>query len=139
MAFTTENVFINLPVKDLEKTKAFFSAIGFAFNPQFTNELAACMILGKNMYAMLLTHGHFAPFTKKPIADATKATEVLIAFSASSRAEVDEIVQKAVAAGGKLYAEPADHGFMYQHSFEDLDGHQWEIAWMDPSAIMPTE
>lgn len=139
MAYTTENVFINLPVKDLEKTKAFFSAIGFAFNPQFTNELAACMILGSNMYAMLLTHGHFASFTKKPIADATKATEVLIAFSASSREEVDEVVEKAVAAGGKTYAEPVDHGFMYQHSFEDLDGHQWEIAWMDPNFIMPTE
>lgn len=139
MAYTTENIFINLPVKDLEKTKAFFSAIGFAFNPQFTNEVAACMILGENMYAMLLSNEHFATFTKKPIADATKATEVLIAFSANSRAEVDEIVQKAVAAGGKLYTESVDHGFMYQHSFEDLDGHQWEIAWMDPSAITPTE
>lgn len=115
----------------------FFSHLGFTFNPQFTDENAACMIMGENIFAMLLTHEFFKGFTKKEIADATKTTEVLIAFDAQSRQEVDDLVRKATEAGGSVYAEAADHGWMYQHSFADLDGHQWELAYMDMSLLPP--
>lgn len=130
-----KQIFVNLPVKDLEKSKSFFSQLGFTFNPQFTDEKAACMIIGENIFAMLLTEPFFKTFTKKEICDAKKNTEVLIALDAVNRAEVDELVKKAVAAGGTLYAEPQDHGWMYAHSFADLDGHQWELVYMDESAI----
>lgn len=129
------NIFVNLPVSDVERSLTFFKHIGFEFNPQFTNELAGCMIIGPNMYAMLLSHGHFSNFITKPIADAHAATEVLVALMTDSREEVDRIVDKAIEAGGIQYAEPADHGFMYQRVFADPDGHQWEVGWMDPAAI----
>lgn len=128
-------IFVNLPVKDLAASIEFFKKVGYTFNAQFTDETAACMVITEDIYAMLLTHTKFKEFTSKPIADAHACTEVLIALSCDSRAEVEELVGRAVAAGGKLYAEPKDYGFMYQHSYQDLDGHQWEVLWMDPAAI----
>lgn len=133
-----KNIFVNLPVKDLKKTMNFFNSLGFSFNPQFTDDKAACMVIHDNIYAMFLLEDYFKTFTKKNISDAKSSTEVLIALDAPSRDEVKQIVDKAVQAGGKVYAEPADHGWMYQHSFEDLDGHQWEIAYMDQSQL-PSE
>lgn len=131
----SKQLFVNLPVKDLKRSVDFFTALGFSFNPQFTDENATCMIVNDSCFVMLLVEPYFQTFTQKPVADATKVTEVLMCFSANSRQEIDELVQKAVAAGGSLYAEPKDHGFMYQHSFCDPDGHQWEIAWMDAAAM----
>lgn len=128
-------IFVNLPVKDLNKSITFFTRLGFSFNPQFTDDKATCMILCENIFAMLLVEPFFKTFTKKDIADASKTTEVLIALDASSRDEVKEMVRKAIEAGGSSYMEPQDHGWMYQHSFADLDGHQWEILFMDESAI----
>lgn len=128
-------IYVNLPVKNLNKSIEFFTKLGFSFNPQFTDESATCMIIGDNIYAMLLVEDRFKDFTKKPIADATKSTEVLIAIDAATRADVDTMVKNAIAAGGSTYADPMDHGWMYQHSFADLDGHQWEILYMDASAI----
>ena len=128
-------IFVNLPVKDLQKSIAFFTHLGFSFNPQFTDETATCMIISDSIFAMLLTHPKFQQFTKKDIADATKTTEVLIALDVESREKVDELVGKAVEAGGSIYADIQDHGWMYQHSFADLDGHQWELFYMDESAI----
>lgn len=128
-------VFINLPVKNLEASMDFFKNLGFSFNPQFTDEKAACMVVSESIFVMLLTESYFQTFTKKPVSDASKATEVLIALDASSRDEVKELVGKAEAAGGQIYAEAQDHGWMYQHSFADLDGHQWEIAYMDMSQL----
>ena len=128
-------IFINLPVKDLAASMAFFTSLGFSFNPQFTDEKAGSMVISDNIFAMLLTEEYFKTFTKKNIADAKAATEVLIAIDASSKEEVQEMVAKAKAAGGAIYSEPQDHGWMYQHSFADLDGHQWEIVYMDMSQL----
>jgi predicted lactoylglutathione lyase len=130
-----KQIFVNLPVKHLDRSIAFFKALGFTFNPQFTDETATCMIVDEGIYVMLLTQSKFGEFTPKPICDATRSTEVLVALSLDSRAQVDEMVRKAVAAGGSTYAEPKDYGFMWQHGFQDLDGHMWEIFYMDPSAI----
>jgi uncharacterized protein len=128
-------IFVNLAVKDLPKSKAFFSALGYSFNPQFTNDDAACMVISDTIYTMLLTEPFFKGFTSKELVDAKKSTEAIVCLSAESRAAVDEIVSKAVAAGGRIYNEPQDHGFMYCHGFEDLDGHQWEFAFMDSSHV----
>ncbi|HZW20488.1 VOC family protein [Noviherbaspirillum sp.] len=125
-----KQIFVNLPVKDLERAKTFFGALGFSFNPQFTDANAACMIVSGDIYVMLLTEPFFQSFTRKPVADAHKATEVLVCLSCESRAEVDSLVAKAVAAGGQAPREPQDHGFMYQHGFEDPDGHIWELVHM---------
>ncbi|MBC5764679.1 VOC family protein [Ramlibacter albus] len=131
-------IFINLPVKDLPRSKAFFESLGFGFNPQFTNEQGACMVINDGAsYAMLLVEPFFQGFTKKPISDAKKNTEVLICLSCESREEVDELVRKAIAAGGSAPNPVQDHGFMYGHGFEDLDGHVWEVMWMDPNAAPP--
>lgn len=130
-------IFVNLPIKDMKRSQAFFSALGFSFNPQFTNEQGACMVITEDIYAMLLVEPFFQTFTKKAIADAQKSTEVLVCLSCESRAEVDELVQKALAAGGKAPNAPQDHGFMYGHGFEDPDGHIWELMWMDPGAVPP--
>lgn len=129
------NIFVNLPVKDLNRSKEFFGALGFTFNPQFTDENAACMIIGEKIFSMLITEKYFSTFTPKAIADAKKTSEVLIALSCSSREEVVEMVRKAVAAGGTTYNEAKDHGFMLQHGFEDPDGHIWEVVYMDPSFV----
>lgn len=128
-------VFINLPVKDLNKSVDFFTALGYKFNPQFTDEKAACMIISDNIFAMLLTETYFKTFTAKPVADATAATEVLIALDAGSRDDVKQTVARAKELGATIYAEPQDHGWMYQHSFADLDGHQWELVYMDETQL----
>lgn len=128
-------IFVNLPVKDLKKSIDFFTSLGFTFNPQFTDETATCMIIADNIFAMLLTEARFKDFTKKSISDATKTTEVLLALDAESREAVDAMIKKAVKAGGATYTDPVDHGWMYIHSFADLDGHQWEIAYMNESAL----
>src|SRR5258708_4800433 len=127
-------IFVNLPVKDLPKSKEFFGKLGFSFNPQFTNDDGACLVIGENIFAMLLTESFFKTFTKKNIADASKSTETIIALDAQSRQQVDDIVNKAVEAGGSIYRDAEDHGWMYGQSFADLDGHQWEILYMDESA-----
>ena len=130
-----KQIFVNLPVADLTKSKAFFEALGLTINPQFTNDQAACVVVGESIYAMLLVHDFFKGFTSKPIADAKQTTEALVCLSCESRAEVDAVVAKAVAAGGSAPRSPQDHGFMYGHGFEDLDGHIWELAYMDMSAF----
>ncbi|MDU0342644.1 VOC family protein [Bosea rubneri] len=127
-------IFVNLPVKDLAKSMDFFKALGFSFNPQFSDETGACMVISDTIFAMLLTHEKFAGFSPKPIADTEKTTEVLIALSRDDRAAVDAIVAAALAAGGSTFSEPQDHGFMYGRAFRDLDGHVWEAFWMDPAA-----
>ena len=123
-------IFVNLPVKDLERSVDFFTKLGYTFNPQFTDENATCMILGDNLYVMLLVEKFFSTFTSKGITDTTKATEVLTCVSCDSRAQVDDLVAKARAAGGKVPRESQDHGFMYAHGYEDLDGHTWELIHM---------
>ncbi len=128
-------IFVNLPVKDLEKSIAFFTQLGFSFNPQFTDDSATCMIIADNIFAMLMVESRFKNFTKKDIADATKTTEVLLALDSESKHAVDEMVRKAVAAGGSVYMPAQDHGWMYGHSFADIDGHQWEVFYIDESAI----
>ena len=128
-------IFVNLPVKDLNKSKDFFEKLGFSFNPQFTNDDGAYLIICENIFAILLTEPFFKTFTKKEIADGKKTTEALIAIDAESRQSVDEMVKKAVEAGGSLYRDADDHGWMYAHSFADLDGHQWEILYIDKSKI----
>ena len=129
-------IFVNLPVRDLERSKAFFTALGFRCNPQFSNEQGACMVISEQIHAMLLTKPFFQTFTKKPVSDGS-STEVLVCLSCDSRAEVDSLVKKALAAGGSTPNPPQDHGFMYGHGFEDLDGHGWELMWMDPNAAPP--
>lgn len=132
MALTLNDIFVNLPVKDLNKSVDFFSKIGFEFNAQFTTENATCMVVNKNIFVMLLVEDYFKTFTKKPLSDAAQSTEVILAFSAASREQVDEIVNKALEAGGKPSNDPVDHGFMYGWSFQDPDGHLWEVMYMDP-------
>ena len=128
-------IFVNLPVKNLDKSMDFFKRLGFSFNPQFTDETAACMVISDDIYAMLLTHSKFRVFTRKEIADATKTTEVLTALSMDTRDKVNSLVDTALASGATEAREPMDHGFMFERSFNDLDGHIWEIFHMDPSAI----
>lgn len=128
-------IFVNLPVRDLPKAMEFFKALGFGFNPQFTDETAACMVVSGDIYVMFLTHEKFREFTPKAICDATKNTEVLVCLSCESRDKVNELIGKALAAGGTTYAASKDYGFMYQHSFQDLDGHIWELIYMETGAI----
>lgn len=135
MTQQSRKLFVNLPVRDLKRSMEFFSKLGFEFNPQFTDETAACMVISEDAYAMLLTETFFKTFTKKEISNATKQPEGIFALSCSSRAEVDEMVKRAVTAGGKHAMDPQDHGFMYGWSFYDLDDHHWEVIWMDPQNI----
>ena len=128
-------IFVNLPVKDLDKSKAFFAHLGYTFNPQFTDENAACMVISDTIYAMLLTEPFFKGFTKKEISNAHKTTEVLVCLSCDSRAKVEATIKKAIEAGAKTPMPPQDLGFMYGHGFEDLDGHQWEFMFMEPSHV----
>ncbi len=123
-----KQIFVNLPVKDLNRAKAFFGELGFSFNPQFTDDKAACMIVSDDIYVMLLVEEFFKTFTPKAVADASKVTEVLVCLSCGSRDELETMVRKAVASGGRTPREPQDHGFMYQHAFEDPDGHIWELV-----------
>jgi len=128
-----QQVFINLPVKDLEKSKAFFGKLGYTFNPQFTDQNGACMVISDTIFAMLLTEKFFKGFTKFEIADGRKSKEVLVALNQPSLAAVDAMADKAIAAGGKLHRPAEDHGWMYTKAIEDLDGHVWEIFWFDSS------
>jgi len=128
-------IFVNLPVKDLKKSMNFFTALGYTFNPQFTDDTAACMVISEDIYTMLLTHAKFKEFTPNEISDARKTTEVLVCLSCETREDVGKLVDKALAAGGTRYSEPKDYGFMIQDGFQDLDGHIWELIYMDPSAI----
>jgi uncharacterized protein len=130
----TRKVFINVAVRDLKRSMDFFAALGFGFNPKFTDDNAACMIVNDDAYMMLLTEAMFKRFSKKSLCDTNTHTEALIALSCDSRAAVDELVRKAIAAGGSHAMEPMDHGFMYGWSFYDLDSHHWEVFWMDPKA-----
>jgi predicted lactoylglutathione lyase len=128
-------IFVNLPVKDLNKTIDFFTKLGFKFNPQFTDENATCMIVGDDIFVMLLVEKFFKTFTKKEISDTSKNTEVIVALSVEGRENVDQMINKAIEYGGKESREPQDHGWMYGRSFEDIDGHLWEIIYMDESAL----
>ncbi|MFL6702677.1 MAG: VOC family protein [Paraburkholderia graminis] len=128
-----KQIFVNLAVGNLERSKAFFSALGFGFDPQFTNDQAACLILGENLYAMLLVKDLFKSFTRKSLCDPKESTETLVGLSCESRGEVDALVAKAVEAGGSVPRAPQDYGFMYGHGFEDIDGHIWELIYMDPN------
>jgi len=127
-------IFVNLPVKDLGKSTDFFTALGFSFNPHFTDENAGCLVISDDIYAMLLVEPFFKTFTKKDIADATKTTEAIVALGVESRERVDELVDKALVAGGLPSNDTHDHGFMYERSFQDPDGHLWEV-YMDPTAV----
>lgn len=127
-------IFVNLAVKDLSRTKGFFSALGFTFNPKFTDDKAACMVLSDDGYVMLLSEPFFKGFTKREICDTSRQTEALLALSCDSKADVDALMKKVVEAGGHEAMPPQDHGFMYSNAFYDLDGHHWEIFWMDPKA-----
>lgn len=134
-AANARKLFVNIAVTDLKRSMDFFSALGFTFNPQFTDEKAACMIVSEDAYFMLLTEPFFQGFTKRQAMDRTKHTEAMFALSCSSREEVDQLVQKAIAAGGSHAMDAQDHGFMYAWSFYDPDGHHWEVLWMDPATI----
>jgi uncharacterized protein len=128
-------MFVNLPVKDLAKSIAFYKALGFTFNPQFTDDTAGCMVISEHNYAMLLTHEKFKSFTTKPIPDALTTTGMLVALALDSKQAVDDMVGRALKAGGKEPKPKQDHGFMVQRTFEDLDGHTWEPFFMDPSHV----
>lgn len=128
-------IFVNLPVKNLDRSVEFFTKLGFSFNAQFTDETATCMVVSEDIFVMLLTEAKFKEFTPNAICDATKSTEVLVCLSSDSREEVDKMIRNAVAAGGTTYNEPQDYGFMYSHGFQDLDGHIWETMFMEPSAV----
>jgi uncharacterized protein len=132
---TPRKLFVNIPVRDLQRSIEFFEALGFTFNTQFTDATATSMLVGEDAYFMLLTPEKFREFSKRPVSDPRKETGALFAISVNSRDEVDALVKKAIAAGGSHAADPQDHGFMYAWSFYDLDGHHWEVFWMDPSAI----
>lgn len=130
----SRKMFVNLAVKDLKKSVAFFTTLGFRFNPKFTDDNATCMIVGEDAYVMLLTEPFFKGFTRRELCDTTRQTEGLFALSCESRAEVDQFFRTALDAGAKPAMDPQDHGFMYSQSFYDIDGHHWEVFWMDPAA-----
>ncbi len=131
----SRKIFVNLPVRDLPRAKEFFARLGFSFNRQFTDDKAACMVVSEEAYVMLLAEPFFRTFTKKEPCDTTTHSEGMFALSCVSRAEVDELVGKALAEGGSRAMDPVDHGFMYGWSFYDPDGHHWEVLWMDPKVI----
>ena len=131
----SRKLFVNLPVRDLQKSMNFFSSLGFTFNPQFTDEKAACMVISGEAFVMLLSEPFFKGFTKRQVADTSKTTEALFALSCDSKQEVDQLVRKAIDAGGAHAMDPQDHGFMYGWSFYDIDGHHWEVLWMDPKHV----
>ena len=133
-----KQIFVNLPVKDIDKSIEFFTKLGFKFNPQFTDKNATCMIIGENIFAMLLVEKFFKTFTKKKIVNAKASIEVLNGLAVDSRKKVDDMLNKAVKSGGKEPNKPQDHGWMYERDFQDLDGHIWGIFCMDESK-MPKE
>ena len=130
-----KQIIFNLPVKDLEKSRAFFATLGFTFNPQYSSEQAAFMVIvEESIQAMLMTEDFFKSFTNKAVAEAKEASEVIICLSCESREEVDSLIAKATAAGARIPHPPEDHGFMYDQGFEDLDGHLWNLVWVAPQA-----
>ena len=131
---TQRMIFVNLPVRDLDRSIRFFTELGFRFDPRFTDETATCMIVSDDAFVMLLTEPFFKTFTKREVSDSGRQTEAILALSCDSRAEVDAMVDTAVAAGGSYAMASMDHGFMYGWSFYDPDGHHWEVIWMDPKA-----
>ncbi len=128
-------LFVNLPVRDLAASVEFFTRLGFAFDRRFTDDLASCLVLSDQAYVMLLARPFFAGFTTRPVADAFAQTEAILALSARSREEVDALVDRALELGGAVATAPNDQGFMYGRSFHDLDGHAWEVMWMEPAAV----
>ena len=132
---TPQKLFVNIPVSDVQRSIRFFESLGFVFNPQFTDATGTCMLVGEDAYFMLLERERFTGFSKRPLGDPRRETNALFSLSVNSRAEVDEMVRKAVAAGGSHAVDPQDHGFMYGWSFYDPDGHHWEVFWMDPAAV----
>ncbi|MEV0182862.1 VOC family protein [Streptomyces sp. NPDC050625] len=128
-------IFVNLATNDVDAAKKFFTELGYSINPQFSTDDCACVVISDTIIAMLLSKQRYADFTKKEIADSTKTSETLICLSAESREKVDELVDKAIAAGGSATGETQDQGFMYGRAFDDLDGHTWEVMWMDPAAV----
>jgi predicted lactoylglutathione lyase len=132
-------IFVNLPVKDLKRSVEFFTKLGYAFDPRFTDEKGTCMIIGENIFAMLLVEDFFKTFTQKPICEAHKCTEAIVALSLESREKVTELIAKAVAAGAKTTSAAYDYGYMFGQSFEDLDGHQWEVFYMDVEAFLKAQ
>lgn len=136
---TVSKMFVNLPVKDLDRSVAFYKSLGFAINPQFSNEKGACVVLGEHSYAMLLTIPFFETFTTKKTADTKQTTGAIMALAVDSREVVDALVNAAAAAGGTAQESSTDHGFMYEWGFEDLDGHLWGPFWMDPNFVQPQE
>ena len=133
-------IFVNLPVKDLEKSKKFFKKLGYTFNPQFTDKNAACLVISDEIYVMLLVKKFFKSFLRKrELVNAKKSTEAILALSAESKKEVDALLKKAIAAGGKIHRPTEEQGSMYGRSFEDLDGHIWEVFWMDLSQLKQAE
>ncbi|MEV0415408.1 VOC family protein [Streptomyces sp. NPDC050448] len=128
-------IFVNLPVKDIEASKAFWGRLGYSFNPRFSDDRTGCLVISDTIFAMLMTEDRFKDFATKEVADATKSTEVMLALSAESREKVDEVVGAALAAGGTEPRPAQDLGFMYGRAFEDLEGHVWEYVWMDPAAV----
>jgi len=133
----TQMVFINLAVDDLERAKIFFTELGFLINDQFTDETAASVVISDAIYVMLLTRPKMGQFTDKHVADTSTTTEVIVALSADSRTKVDELVDRAIELGARAHREPDELDFMYSRSFEDLDGHLWEVVWMNPDAMAP--
>jgi len=129
-----QQIFVNLPVANLQRSVDFFSALGFGFDAKWTDDSATCMVVGENIYVMLLTREKFQSFTPKPVADAQRVSEVLVCLSRDSREAVDRMVSEALASGGSACRPPEDHGFMYGHSFQDPDGHIWELVWLAPAA-----
>jgi predicted lactoylglutathione lyase len=132
---SSRKIFVNLAVRDLKRSMEFFARLGFSFDQRFTDDNAACMIISDEAYAMLLVEPFFRTFTKKSVCDTATTTEAMLALSCDRRAEVDDLVKTAIAAGGTRAMDPQDHGFMYSWSFYDLDGHHWEVFWMDPQAL----
>lgn len=135
----TTKIFVNLPVKDLNRAIEFFTKLGFKFNPQFTDKNATCMIISEDIFVMLLVEDFFKTFTKKEICNTLKNIEAIIALSAESREKVDEMISKAIEAGGTEPRKPQDHGWMYDRAFEDIDGHLWEIIFMNESGLKQNE
>ena len=131
----SREIYVNVSVRDLQKSMEFFTNLGFTFNQQFTDKNAACMVISEKAYMMLLTEPFFRGFTKNEPCDTSRQTEALLAISCESRAEVDQLVRKAIDGGGRHAMDPMDHGWMYGWSFYDLDGHHWEVLWMDPAGV----
>lgn len=123
-----KQIYVNLPVRDLQKSRAFYEGLGYTFNPEFSNDQGACMILGENLYVMLTTREFFASFIEKPVGETTKQVSAIVCVNLDTKAKVDELVAKAVAAGATASAKPQEHGFMYEHGYYDLDGHAWSLV-----------